>query len=116
MRLPLPTLSRLVQPRRAPRRSALTAERIAALVDTARVAGYPAIRQGCQTRAVTLYWFLARAGLPVELRFGIAVHGAADADGHAWVSLNGRAFLEKDDPEPRFTVTYRVPAPTARTL
>lgn len=114
MRLPLPALARLLQPRFVRRGRAMTADRIASLVDVARVAGYPAIRQGCQTRAVTLYWFLARAGLPVELRFGIAVDGqGGSADGHAWVSLDGRAFLEKEDPEPRFAVTYRVPAATA---
>jgi hypothetical protein len=70
--------------------------------------GYPLVRQGCLTRAVTLYWFLARAGVPVELRFGIARTG--EADGHAWLALDGAAYLETTDPEPKFTVTYRIPA------
>jgi len=111
MRLPLPKSTALIRPRRPRRRRAAPpgyVERVVAAVDTARIAGYPVVRQGCLTRAVTLYWFLARAGLPVELRFGIARTG--EADGHAWLALDGAAFLEKTDPEPAFTVTYRVPA------
>ena len=116
MRLPLPKTTALIRPRspRAARRGAPPeyAGRVVAAVEAARIAGYPVIRQGCLTRAVTLYWFLARAGMPVELRFGIARDASPDiaADGHAWLALDGAPFLEKVDPEPKFTVTYRIPA------
>lgn len=114
MRLPLPKLTALIRPRRRPRRPAPPGyvERVVAAVDAARIAGYPVVRQGCLTRAVTLYWFLARAGVPVELRFGIA--RTAEADGHAWLAVDGAAYLEKTDPAPQFTVTYRVPAVAGR--
>ena len=65
---------------------------------------------------MTLYWLLARAGVPVELRFGIAPttvaggDGDGAADGHAWLALDGAPLFEKTDPEPKFTVTYRIPA------
>ena len=113
MRLPLPTTTALIRPRKPRKPPGASpppgyADRIAAFVDAARIAGYPIVRQGCLTRAVTLYWFLARAGLPVELRFGIARD--ASPDGHAWLALDGVPFLEKADPEPKFTVTYRIPA------
>ncbi len=107
MRLPLPRSAAILRPRRRrPPRSPEYVERVVAAVDAARIAAYPVVRQGCLTRAVTLFWFLARAGVPVELRFGIARTG--EADGHAWLALDGAAYLETTDPEPKFTVTYRI--------
>jgi hypothetical protein len=62
---------------------------------------------------VTLFWFLRRAGLNVELRFGLdpvdGQHG--EADGHCWLTLNGEPFLEQRDPRSRFAELYRLPLP-----
>jgi hypothetical protein len=68
------------------------------------------VRTGCLTRGVTLFWFLRRTGLDVELRFGLEVdeHGASK-DGHCWLALDGEPFLEKVDPRPRFAELYRLP-------
>lgn len=72
--------------------------------------GRPLVRSGCLTRGVTLYWFLRRAGLEVELRFGLDPDDAGDlTDGHCWLTLDGEPYLEPRDPRPRFTEVYRLP-------
>lgn len=114
MRLPLPWVSRLLsagRPRAALRRRPIDAGRLLRCFDAAMVVARPVVRPGCLTRAVTLYWFLSRSGLPVELRFGIATDG--EAVGHAWLALDDTPFLEATDPTARFTVTYRVGAAAA---
>jgi hypothetical protein len=58
-------------------------------------------------------WFLRRAGLDVELCFGIDPSDDAASDGHCWLSLAGEPFLERVDPRPRFAETYRVPGARA---
>jgi Transglutaminase-like superfamily len=118
MRLPLPHVAALLT--RAPRQrssrrgpSASEIERLDRLVAIApRVAG-PLVRTGCLTRGVTLFWFLRRAGLDVELRFGLDPRDAAASDGHCWLSVDGEPFLEKRDPRPRFAELYRLPLPVA---
>jgi hypothetical protein len=74
------------------------------------------VRTGCLTRGVTLFWYLRRAGLDVELRFGVdpAEQSGGEADGHCWLALDGEPFLERVDPRTRFTELYRLPLATAR--
>jgi hypothetical protein len=113
MRLPLPRLAALlaaVPPRRQPP-SAAEVERLERLIELAPRVGAPLIRRGCLTRGVTLFWFLRRAGLNVELRFGLDPAGGDDTDGHCWLTLQGQPFLEKQDPRPRFAEIYRLPLP-----
>jgi len=110
MRLPLPRLARLVtRPVAFPAPSAAEVERLERLVALAPRLARPLVRTGCLTRGVTLFWFLRRAGLDVELRFGIDPAGVAD--GHCWLTLDGEPFLERRDPRPHFTETYRLPLP-----
>lgn len=110
MRLPLPRMAAIVT--RPPRRREtppLHAERLARLVSFATTMAHPIVRPGCLTRGVTLFWFLRRAGVDVELRFGVEAPGDGAADGHCWLTLNGEPFLETVDPRPRFTEVYRLP-------
>jgi hypothetical protein len=110
MRLPLPRLAALITrpPRRRPPSPAEVA-RLEQLIALAPRVGRPLVRSGCLTRGVTLFWFLRRAGLDVELRFGIDPRNKNAADGHCWLSLDGEPFLEKVDPRPRFAELYRLP-------
>ena len=116
MRLPLPRVAALLSRsrRRTTRRaSAAEVERLERLVAISpRVAG-PLVRPGCLTRGVTLFWFLRRAGLDVELRFGLDPRDRQSSDGHCWLALDGEPFLEKRDPRPRFAELYRLPLPAA---
>jgi hypothetical protein len=107
LRLPLPRMSRLVT--RAPRtpRRPLAPARVDRLVALAPRFAHPVVRTGCLTRGLTLFWFLRRQGLDVELRFGLDPSGVAD--GHCWLTLDGEPYLEREDPRPRFAELYRVP-------
>jgi hypothetical protein len=69
----------------------------------------PLVRSGCLTRGVTLFWFLRRGGLDVELRFGLDPAQDGATEGHCWLSLDDEPFLEKADPRPRFAELYRLP-------
>ena len=114
MRLPLPRLAALLSrpPRRVPR-SEVEIERLARLIELAPQVARPLVRPGCLTRGVTLFWFLRRSGLGVELRFGLDPAEDDTTDGHCWLSLDGEPFLEKRDPRSRFTELFRLPLPTA---
>lgn len=111
MRLPLPRLAALLArppARRRPSRAAVA--RLDALVALAPRVAHPVVRRGCLTRGVTLFWFLRRAGVDVELCFGVDPAPGADADGHCWLVRDGRPFLEHADPRVRFAETFRLPA------
>jgi hypothetical protein len=75
--------------------------------------GSPLVRTGCLTRGVTLFWFLRRAGLNVELRFGLNIADLGEPGGHCWLALHGEPFLEKVDPRLRFAELYRLPLQAA---
>jgi hypothetical protein len=85
-------------------------ETVVRLVDAAMRVGAPAVRPGCLTRGVTLYYFLRRAGEPVTLQFGLGeVNG--EPVGHCWLTKGGEPFLEARDPRPVFRSLYSFPAP-----
>lgn len=114
LRLPLGRLERVLEPGRS--RAAADAERterIVRHVERALARARPVVRPGCLTRSVTLYYFLRRAGEDVKLCFGMGrVNGRYE--GHAWLTKDGRPFLEPTDPTERFTQTYTIPAVSAR--
>jgi hypothetical protein len=110
MRLPLPRLAAiLTRPARRPPPSAAEVERLERMITLAPRVGRPLVRPGCLTRGVTLFWFLRRAGLDVELRFGLEMENDGATDGHCWLSLESQPFLEHVDPRPRFAELYRFP-------
>jgi hypothetical protein len=112
MRMPLPRAAALVT--RPPRRRSpedAEIEQLDRLIALAPRIAAPMVKGGCLTRGVTLFWFARRAGLDVELRFGLDPSGHDDTDGHCWLTLEGEPFLEKQDPRPRFAETYRWPLP-----
>jgi hypothetical protein len=113
MRLPLPRLDALLT--RAPRRASPApeeVERLERIVALAPRVARPLVRPGCLTRGVTLFWYLRRVGLNVELRFGLDASNDGDTEGHCWLSLDDEPFLEPRDPRPRFAELYRLPAPS----
>jgi len=62
----------------------------------------------CLIRSLVLFYFARRNGLPVHFHCGVFQVGKA-LDGHAWLSLEGKPFFEKEDPYTRYTVTYSFP-------
>jgi hypothetical protein len=110
MRLPLPRVARLITaPPRRRRPSPAEIERLERLTMLAPRVVWPLVRTGCLTRGVTLFWFLRRAGLDVELSFGLDPVTGDGTDAHCWLVLDGEPFLENRDPRPRFTELYRLP-------
>ncbi|HVA90766.1 MAG TPA: lasso peptide biosynthesis B2 protein [Chloroflexota bacterium] len=112
MRLPLPRVSTLLEPRRPPPGPTPAQEdRIARFVLAALAAGRPLVRRGCLTRGVTLYYFLRRAGADVSLCFGMgtSTDKADGFDGHCWLVKQGEPYLEPYDPGPLYTPMYAFP-------
>jgi hypothetical protein len=68
-------------------------------------AARPLVRRGCLTRGLTLYASLRRAGVDVQLTFGMGPTGAAvdGYDGHCWLVLDGEPYLEQRDPRQHYT-------------
>jgi hypothetical protein len=113
MRLPLPHVAAIVTrvPRgRAP--SAAEIDQLDRMIALAPRVARPLVRSGCLTRGLTLFWFLRRAGLDVELRFGLDAAQDAPTEGHCWLSVGDEPFLEKVDPRLRFAELYRLPLAT----
>jgi hypothetical protein len=110
MRLPLTRLSTLLtRPAGSRHPTASEIERLDRLVSLAPRLAHPLVRSGCLTRGVTLFWFLRRAGLDVELAFGLDAGQDRAVDGHCWLTLGGEPFLEKRDPRSQFAELYRLP-------
>jgi Transglutaminase-like superfamily len=86
------------------------AERLPDLVRLAQQAFGPVVRTGCLTRGLTLLWFLRRAGLDVELCFGVDLL-TGEPDGHCWLERDGEPLFEAVDPRGRFAETYRLAGP-----
>ena len=107
-RLPLPRQEALLEPRNPappdPQREAW----LVANVDRLLSAGRPVVRAGCLTRGLTYYFFLRRAGVDVQLRYGLAPP-IGEPDGHCWLVRDGEPFLERVDPRGRYVETYSIP-------
>jgi hypothetical protein len=108
MRLPLPRLERVLEPRRPPRLDRRRAAWLERTIDPLLAHGHPIIRPGCLTRGVTHFYFLRRAGVDVRLQFGMGMQ-SGEHEGHCWLIRDGEPFLEKVDPRPIFTGTYSIP-------
>lgn len=64
--------------------------------------------QTCFTRGISRFLVLRRAGLPVELVFGLGPRDGEYA-GHCWLELEGVPYLEREDPRGTFPEVLRVP-------
>lgn len=84
-------------------------ERLERVVTLAPRVAHPLVRSGCLTRGLTLFWFLRRAGLNVQLCFGLDPDTTQEADGHCWLTLDAEPYLESRDPRTRFVELYRLP-------
>jgi Transglutaminase-like superfamily len=112
-RLELGRLQRWLEPHRpsAPlrgREASLIIETIERRVDRVQRRGKPLIRSGCLPRGITLYYFLRRAGLDVDLCFGIGSPLQQPVVGHCWLVLGDIPILERRDPLPLYTEVVRL--------
>jgi hypothetical protein len=107
LRLKLPRVARVLEPRRDP--SAVDKDRIGRIASYVEIAirhGGPFVRPGCLTRGLTRYYFFRRAGIDVDLCFGM---GRLDQEfmGHCWLVKDGEPFLEMEDPRSLYAEMYR---------
>ena len=93
--LPLPFLQRLTSPSTASRMSDHErADRTAHMV--AAAAEYGLYRASCLPQSLVLQYFLSRAGIRSELRFGVnKSDGAVRA--HCWIEVNGAPLIDSSD-------------------
>ena len=112
-RLPLARQEALLEPRRPARPDPELEAWLVANVDRLLSAARPVVRPGCLTRGLTYFYFLRRAGVDVQLRYGLG-HPVGETDGHCWLVRDGEPFLERDDPRGRYVETYSIPSAHAR--
>ena len=62
----------------------------------------------CFPRALALFFFFFRAGLPVQFKCGVMKLNQ-QLEGHAWLVLDGHEFLEPSSYWQSFTVTVTFP-------
>ncbi|MEI9942474.1 MAG: lasso peptide biosynthesis B2 protein [Pseudomonadota bacterium] len=109
MRIPLPHLDALFEliVARSSQRASRDPDAVAATVLDMLRAGRPLVRRGCLTRGLTLYYALRRAGVDVSLEFGMGnVSGGDGFDGHCWLVLDGKPYLEPRDPRSEYATMY----------
>lgn len=116
MRMKVPHLQRLLG--RGRRHSDAEAVNTAAVLrhfTLARGVAAPLVGSGCLTRGLTLYYFLRRRGVDVNLTFGMArIDGRFI--GHCWLARQGVPFLERDDPRQHYAPVFTMPLdPSIRT-
>ena len=106
-RLPLARQEAILEPRRAAPRARAREAWLVENVDRVLGRGAPLVRSGCLTRGLTHFYFLRRAGVELQLSYGI---GTVDGrpEGHCWLVRDGEPWLEHEDPRPHFTVTHSV--------
>jgi hypothetical protein len=109
LRIKLPLLLATLTPKRAlPKIEPERTRRTIHCVETALALGRPWVRPGCLTRAITLYYFLRRAGLDLTLCFGMGDMGGKLV-GHCWLLKDQEPYLERQDPRLLYVETYRFP-------
>ena len=79
----------------------------------------PLVGSMCLTRTLTLFTFLRRRGVPLEVHLGIEQHGF-DADvsfrGHCWLVYEQDPLYERSDPREHYRLLYRYFSRTNRQL
>jgi hypothetical protein len=116
MRLPVTRVGRIVEPRRAPETSDVAAEqRVLRVVNLALGMTRSVLHPTCLTRGITRYYFLRRAGVDVDLAFGVGRASTGGFAGHCWLTRQGEPLGETQDPRPLFTEVYRIPRPPTLT-
>ena len=67
----------------------------------------------CWKRALVLYHFLRKAGVNVQICFGVRlpnIEAKDELEGHAWLIYNGEIFLERDiEMTKTYKATYSYP-------
>src|ERR1043166_9225743 len=82
--------------------------RLARSIDTLLSADLLYFKPVCWKRAAVLRRYLSRNGIVTTIQFGVRNEEIGKVDGHAWLELDGKPFLETVPPE--YVVTYTYPS------
>lgn len=66
------------------------------------------LRPTCLKRSLLLFHFLRKEGIPVKIHYGIAKNGGK-VEGHSWLTLEGRPFLEDGLTAEKYRETFVYP-------
>jgi hypothetical protein len=105
---PLPAALGWITPRR-PSTRPLPPERVLHLAGLLLDRHPFGIRPTCLLRSLVLYRFLRESDVGVRLHLGVCSEGGS-LTGHAWLTLDGKAWLEAADPAERFVEVLCYPA------
>ena len=82
--------------------------RLARSIDTVLSTNIFHFKPSCWKRAAVLRRYLSRNGIATKIQFGVRNEAIGKVDGHAWLELDGKPFLETSSPE--YIVTYTYPS------
>jgi hypothetical protein len=82
--------------------------RLARSIDLVLSADLLYFRPSCWKRAAVLRRYLSRNGIATTIQFGVRNETIGKVDGHAWLEIDGKPFLETSQPE--YVVTYTYPS------
>lgn len=113
MRLPMAQVTRLLTPTQpATSPDPLRVEQIILYTNVILRACRPLVQERCLTRGLTLYHFLRRSGLEVDLHFGAGYVDHAFA-AHCWLVKDGEPYAEQPDPRLRYQTMFVMPVVAA---
>src|SRR5262245_61644185 len=81
--------------------------RLARSIDALLSADVLHFKPKCWKRAAVLRRYLSRNGIVTTIQFGVRNEEIGKVDGHAWLELDGKPFLETVPPD--YVVTYTFP-------
>jgi hypothetical protein len=109
--MPLPRVLSLIAGTtrdRKPRKTRMTQQRLAQLVDALLGIDVLCFTPTCWKRAPVLHRYLALYGIKTRIVFGVRKGKETLLAGHAWLEADGRPLLEASPPQ--YTTTYSFPA------
>ncbi|MBI5789362.1 MAG: lasso peptide biosynthesis B2 protein [Candidatus Schekmanbacteria bacterium] len=103
----LPPLLRLLSPKAGKQKSWPT-DKIVAFTDTILELEKFIYRRNCFKRTLSLYYFLKRIGLPVQVNLGVRKK-QDELEGHGWLTLHGQPYCEPNAQNLNYQVVYFYP-------
>lgn len=83
-------------------------ERLSKYVDSILALQILGIKPSCLNRSLILYHFLYKIGIQVKINFGVR-KTEKDIQGHGWLTMNEKPYLEKDSTFESFCLIYSYP-------
>ena len=83
-------------------------ERLSKYVDSILGLRLFGLKPNCLNRSVILYHFLYKLGVAVKINFGVRKTDN-DIEGHGWLTLDGKPYLEESNAYKTFFLIYSYP-------